>query len=148
MKFSSENKHEETEIVQFLRNVPLFSGFSDKELRNLLKETREVSYPEGKIIIKEGEPSTVFNLILDGKVEVRKKNKILATLGRAQFFGEMGLVDDEPRTADVIAIESTRCLAMTSWDWLSYLKQTPAVAFEILKVLARRLRETDNALTE
>jgi CRP/FNR family transcriptional regulator, cyclic AMP receptor protein len=149
MRLKFGRKHEEEpEIVRFLSKVPLFSGLSKNSLRTLIKDTREVTYPAGKIIIEEGEPSVVFHLILDGKVEIKRKNKTLARLGKGQFFGEMGLIEREPRTADVVAIEPTRCLAMTSWVWQGYLKTEPTVAFEVVKVLARRLRETDNALVE
>jgi CRP/FNR family cyclic AMP-dependent transcriptional regulator len=148
MKIGQRDRQEEEETVQFLRKVPLFSGLDDKALRTLVKQAKEISYPEGKVIMKQGEPSMVFHLILDGQVEIRKKNKKLAKLGKGQFFGEMGLIDDEPRTADVVATELTRCLAMTTWAWRGYLKTTPNMAFEVLKVLARRLRETNNALAE
>jgi CRP/FNR family cyclic AMP-dependent transcriptional regulator len=141
-------EEEEPEILQFLKRVPLFSGLDDKALKTLIKETREVSYPEGKVIMREGDPSMVFHLVLDGQVEVRKKKRTLVKIGRGQFFGELGLLDDEPRTADVVAVAPTRCLAMTTWAWRGYLKTTPTMAFEVLRVLARRLRETDKALAE
>jgi CRP/FNR family cyclic AMP-dependent transcriptional regulator len=98
--------------------------------------------------MKEGEPSVVFHLILEGSVEIKRTNKTLAKLGKGQFFGEMGLIDREPRTADVVAVEPTRCLALTSWTFQTYLRTEPSVALEVVKVLARRLRETDSALIE
>lgn len=149
MKFRLKNgEEEEPEIIRFLSKVPLFSGLSIKALRSLLKETKEVSYSPGKVIMREGESSVVFHLILDGNVEIKKKNRTIAKLGRGQFFGEMGLIEGEPRTADVVATEPTRCLAMTAWVWRAYFKTTPSLAFEVMKVLARRLQETGNALTE
>jgi signal-transduction protein with cAMP-binding, CBS, and nucleotidyltransferase domain len=83
MKLVLKDKQEEPEIIQFLRKVPLFSGLNDEALRTLIKETREISYPEGKMIMREGEPSVVFHLILDGKVEIKKKK------GHSQDSGEV-----------------------------------------------------------
>ncbi len=147
LKFG-QKPEEEPDIVRFLSKVPLFSGLKKNSLRSLISDSREVSYPAGKVIIAEGEPSVVFHLIVDGKVEIKRKNRTIAKLGKGQFFGEMGLIEREPRTADVVAIEPTRCLAMTAWAWQAYLKTEPSVALEVVKVLARRLRETDNALVE
>jgi CRP/FNR family transcriptional regulator, cyclic AMP receptor protein len=148
MKVRFQEKSEEPEVIRSLGKVPLFSGLSKKALKDLINESREVSYPAGKVILKEGEPSVVFHLILDGKVEIKKKNKTVAKLEKGQFFGEMGLIERGPRTADVVAIEPTRCLAMTAWNWQAYLQTEPSVALEVMKVLARRLRETNNALIE
>jgi CRP/FNR family cyclic AMP-dependent transcriptional regulator len=139
---------DERELVRFLARVPIFSALSEKELKSLVKETREVSYPAGKVIMKEGEPSMVFHLILEGAVEIKKKGKTIAKLGRGQFFGEMGLVADEPRSADVVAAEPTTCLSILAWTWRSYLRSNPSIAYEVIATLARRLRETESALVE
>jgi CRP/FNR family transcriptional regulator, cyclic AMP receptor protein len=151
MKLRSGDKStqgQNSEAVEALGKVPLFSALDRKQLKVLANEGRQISYPEGKKIIEEGSTSIVFHLILDGEVEVKKKTKTLAKLGKGQFFGELGLLDDSPRSADVVTTTPTRCFAMTKWEWKSYLETTPSIAFEVMKVLARRLRETDDALAQ
>ncbi len=72
----------------------------------------------------------------------------MSKLGRGQFFGEMALFDKEPRSADVAAVEETTCLILTSWNFKSFVKVHPEVAFNLIKELVRRLRETDRTLSE
>jgi CRP/FNR family cyclic AMP-dependent transcriptional regulator len=147
MKLELQEK-EKRELASLLKRVPIFSELDDKTLKELIKDGKEISYPSGKKIMEEGQVSAVFHLILEGSVEIKKKHKTLATLTKGQFFGEMGLIDREPRSADIITIEPTRCFAMTAWAFQSYLKTELSIALEVVRVLARRLRETDNALTE
>ena len=109
---------------------------------------REHSYERGEVIETEGDKAISFYLIKEGSVEVRKGKKHLATLNRGQFFGEMSLLDSQPRSATVVAIEPTNCLLMTVWNWNSFLETQPKLAIGVLRELARRLRETNNALSE
>lgn len=89
-----------------------------------------------------------FYLVVEGRIEIRRKNRVLATLGKGHFFGEMSLLDNQPRSADVVALEDARCLVMTSWSWKGLMKSNPELAPAMLRVLAGRLRETNKALTE
>jgi CRP/FNR family cyclic AMP-dependent transcriptional regulator len=134
--------------VELLKSVPLFSSFNDKQLVSLSKELTKRTYKPGEVIEKEGDVSIAFYLILDGEVEVRKKSKGIAKLGSGQFFGEMSLLDKYPRSADIVAVKPTTCLIMTAWKWEALIQSEPKVALELLKTLARRLRETDKRLSE
>jgi CRP/FNR family transcriptional regulator/CRP/FNR family cyclic AMP-dependent transcriptional regulator len=80
-------------------------------------------------------------------VNVRKGNKILAKLSRGQFFGELSLIDNQPRSATVESIEPTKCLIMTSWVWNGFLDTEPKLAHAVMKELARRLRDADQKLS-
>jgi CRP/FNR family transcriptional regulator, cyclic AMP receptor protein len=144
----NSRQDENSVVIDSLGKVSLFSGLDKKQLKVLVNQGRQISYPEGKKIIEEGNTSNVFHLILEGEVEVKKKAKTLATLGTGQCFGELGLLDDSPRSADVITTMPTKCFALTKWDWTSYLETTPSIALEIMKVLVKRLREADDALTQ
>ena len=121
-------------------SVPFFSSLSARDRKKLLAQGKEMSYKAGDTIVTEGTTGVGFFLILDGKAEVRKKGKVLATLSKGQFFGEMSLIDDLPRTADVIALQPTKCWAITSWSFASLIKVQPELALGMLKEVVKRLR--------
>jgi len=137
------------EAVRLLKTAPLFAQFSEKELEAVLRTAKERVFEAGSPIVREGAEGGVgFYLVLDGQVEVRKGKKSLAKLGGGEFFGEMALLDDAPRSADVIALTKTRCVMLTRWDLRGLISTYPDIALKILAGLARRLRETDQALSE
>jgi len=121
-------------------NVPFFSGLDAKTKKALLAQGKEMSYKTGDTIVTEGTTGVGFYLIVDGSAEVRKKGKLLATLSRGQFFGEMSLIDDMPRSADVVAVQPTKCWAITSWSFASLIKIHPQLAVGMLKEVVKRLR--------
>lgn len=135
-------------VVPILSTVPLFSGLKKKHLQSIAKAGKELSYGPGSKIVGEGEGGVGLYIILDGLVEVTKKGKVLARLGKGQFFGEMSLLDGRPRSADVIAVEKTSCFVLTSWAFAGLVKTSPGIAVNLLKELAGRLRETNRAFTE
>ena len=128
-------------------SVPFFSSLNPKNRKTLLAQGKEISYKAGSTIVAEGTTGVGFFLILDGKAEVRKKGKVLATLSKGQFFGEMSLIDDLPRSADVIALQPTRCWAITSWSFGSLIEAHPELAIGMLKELVKRLRAAQSSPT-
>lgn len=134
----------------FLKRTPLFSGFTDKELASVLGTAKERSFDEGEAIITEGhEGARGFYLVLTGTAEVRKGDTHLADFGPGDYFGEMALLlDDTPRTADVVATSATTCLAITQWDLKALLKSHPEIGIKMMNELAKRLRDTDAALSD
>jgi len=126
-----------------LAKVPLFSGLEERDLRAIADVGREVSFESGRTIIKQGEPGLSFLLILEGRVEVRKKGKTVAAMGAGGFFGEMTVFDDRPRSADIVAIEPTRCFGVASWSFFPMLRSNPSVAIGIIRELVRRLRKLE-----
>jgi CRP/FNR family transcriptional regulator, cyclic AMP receptor protein len=144
----SLGRKEESEVVQMLQKVPIFSGLDRKRLRRMAKSFHERDYRVGETIVKEGESSVAFYLIFSGSVDVTKGKKNIARFGRGQYFGEMSLLDEQPRSASVVAREPTRCLLMTTWSFIGYLKTDPNMAIGMLKELAGRLRATSQALSE
>jgi len=139
---------EEPKVVKMLQNVPLFSTLDRKKLRTMAEGFKERKFNPGEIIEKEGDNGVTFCLIAEGSVEVKKGKKTIAKLGRGQYFGEMSLLDNQPRSATIVAIEPTTCLIMTSWNFLSFLQTDSKLAIGVMKELARRLRETDKALSD
>ena len=141
---------ERSQLVRMLAGVPIFAGLKGKQLKSLANSfARERSYATGEVIEKEGESGVAFYLITDGAVEVRRGTKLVSKLGRGQFFGEMSLIDKQPRSATIIAADSdTKCLLMPSWNFKAAIEGDPKLALGIMKELARRLRETTKALSE
>jgi CRP/FNR family transcriptional regulator/voltage-gated potassium channel len=137
-----------SEVLKQLGQVPLFRQLSEKEREGLLKTAKQQRFAGGETIVREGEVGIAFYLILKGQVEVRRAGKALARLGAGQFFGEMALLADYPRSADVAALEETTCLLLTRWDLRALLQSHPEMAFKMLEELARRLRDTDRTLSE
>jgi CRP/FNR family transcriptional regulator, cyclic AMP receptor protein len=146
MKLSLGRK-EETEIVGMLQNVPIFSGLPKKELKTMAHSFVQRTYSAGVIIEAEGEKGVSFYLIIEGSVNVRKGTKIIAQLSRGQFFGELSILDKQPRSATIETIEPTKCLIMTAWVWSGFLETQPKLAVPVMRELARRLRETDQKLS-
>lgn len=131
-----------------LRKVPIFLSLSERELKGLAKFAFGRSYPEGTSVVKQGEKGIGFYLIVDGLVDVRRKGRRLATLGPGNFFGEMALFADQARTADVVATEPTRCLVLSRHEFWGFAEDKGPMLRGMLGEMARRLGETDRALTE
>ena len=126
-------------------SVPFFSSLGARDRKKLLAQGKEMSYKTGDTIVSEGTTGVGFFLILDGKAEVRKKGKVLATLSKGQFFGEMSLIDDLPRSADVVALQPTKCWAITSWSFAALIKVQPELALGMLKEVVKRLRAAQSS---
>ncbi len=134
--------------IELLKEVPLFSKCNKKQLKSVKKTAKEKEFEAGDKIVKEGDMSNVgFYLILEGQVEVKQGEKTLSKLGSGQFFGEMAVLDEKPRSADVVATMDTKCLLLTTWDFKALLKSYPGMAEKIIAELANRLRQTNMALS-
>ena len=144
----SFTKKEESQIYKMLQQVTLFSGLERKQITSFADSFFERDFEAGETIEEEGDSGITFYLIVDGSVEVRRGKKLLTKLGRGQWFGEMALIEKAPRSATVIAMGPTKCLAMTSWNFKAALETNPKLALGVMKELARRLRETDKAFSE
>jgi CRP-like cAMP-binding protein len=137
------------EAVKFLKKTPLFAQFSEQELEALFSTAKVREFNPGSTIVREGDPASIgFYLILEGRVEVRKGQKVLAKLGVGDYFGEMALILDAPRSADVVATQKTKCLMITRWELRGIISSYPDVALKMMAELARRLSATNQALTE
>lgn len=127
--------------VALLRDVSLFSGISSRELETIADLTTEIDTEPGRHIVRQGQVGTGFYLITSGKAKVVLDGKTLAHLGPGEFFGELSVLDQQPRMAHVIAEEATTCLALASWDFTRLLENTPKLTLSLLKEVARRLRQ-------
>jgi CRP-like cAMP-binding protein len=129
-----------------LEAVPLFHGLSTKELGRVARVADEVSMAAGSVIAEEGAPGDAFYLLADGAAVVRRSGKKIATLGSGDFFGEMSLLDDGPRSATVELTRDSRLLVMHRKDFAGIIADMPGVARKLLQCLATRLREADRKM--
>ena len=119
----------------------LFSTLSKKELDRLAQWTDEVSVPEGQELATEGRFAHEFFVIEDGAAEVRQNGERIAELGPGDFFGEIGLLEKERRTATVIATTPMRVIVMAQREFKSMESEMPAVADRIRAAIRARLSE-------
>jgi CRP/FNR family cyclic AMP-dependent transcriptional regulator len=141
--------HEENKA--FLRRVPLFSSLNEMQLDQLAAGSVRKNYPRGRTIVAEGEPSQSLYILLSGRAKVQRsdsegKEVILAVIGPREFFGEMSLIDDAPRSASVITIESSDFMAINKDSFKAVLVQSPDISMQIMRGLVRRLREADKKI--
>ncbi|HUG74209.1 MAG TPA: cyclic nucleotide-binding domain-containing protein [Acidimicrobiia bacterium] len=135
--------------ADFLKKTALFGGLTDADLDNVLQTSKERSFPEGDLVIEEGAAGRGFYLVLSGTAQVRKGEKVLADLGPGDYFGEMAvLLEDTPRTADVVATSDLTCLVITAWDLRAFITTHPDVGARMMGELLRRLRDTDALLPD
>ena len=135
-------------IVGMLQKAPLWSGLTEKELKVIARSFKELKYESGDFIVRKGEAGVGFYLIADGTVEVRTDGRVLSRFGPGQFFGEMALLDGQPRSADVVATEPTRCLALSSWSFKSIVSEHPKMVLKLLQESVRRIRTNTQTLGE
>jgi len=136
---------------EVLKSVPLLRRVSEADLRALAPLVRERSHPRGSVILSQGDPGEALFLIRSGQVKVTVvaedgREVILSVLGPGSFFGEMALVDDEPRSAHVIAMEDSALLQLRREDFRARLRSAPELAISLLSELSRRLRRADDTI--
>ena len=137
------------DIVDMLERTPIFSELTKRDLNALAQTARHRKYAAGEVIIKEGGDAVGCFIVASGEVEVVKgldspdQKEVLATLGPGDFFGEMAIIDDAPRSATVRAIKETECIAITRWDFMAEVRTRPDIAIHMLPVLVKRVRAAE-----
>ncbi len=135
-------------VADILRKVPLFGQLAPPDLERVVEISRERSYPRNSVILFEDDPGDALYVVAQGQVKVvligeDGREVILSVMGEGEFFGEMALVDDEPRSAHVIAMEDSTLLVIRREDFQGLLAQTPGIGLALLRELSRRLRRVD-----
>jgi CRP-like cAMP-binding protein len=129
-----------------LERVPLFGGCSSDMLDTLAAVTSESEFAGDTPIVQQGQIGNGLYLVVSGAVRIVSGSSELARFGPGDFFGELSVIDQRPRVASALAVGQTVCLALASWDLLAVLEKEPGIAVNMLKELARRLRDTDAQL--
>jgi CRP-like cAMP-binding protein len=134
-----------------LRTVNLFSNLKDSELETISRILYVHSYQRGQLIFQEGESGDALFVVLKGRVKVclydeEGREYVLDVIGKDGFFGELALIDDLPRSANAIAMETSDLLVVRRSDFVKLLMENPSISVNILKVLAGRLRVADERI--
>jgi CRP-like cAMP-binding protein len=128
--------------VDSLRRAPLFADLSKDELQQLARVTEDLEVGEGKVLCREGEPAQEFFVIIEGDVEVTRQGRRLSTLSDGDFFGEIALLEDIPRTATVTATKPLRFFVLTRQAFWGMVDRNPEVERKVLRALAKRVLVT------
>jgi CRP/FNR family cyclic AMP-dependent transcriptional regulator len=125
--------------IELIRKVPLFSRLSKKGLEAVAHIADEIDLPAGKTMATQGDRGREFFVLLEGEAEVTKDDRQINTMREGDFFGEIALVTQMPRTATVTATSDVRVLVITERDFASLLKSSPEVSLQVAEALAERL---------
>jgi CRP-like cAMP-binding protein len=136
-----------SEHLHQLRNVPLFAGCSDRELKKIGESVKEVHFPAGRVICEEGEQGGGLHVVVEGDTKVEVNGRTRRRMGPGSFFGEIALLDGGARTATVIAESDVTTLSLPMWSFKSVLKEHPTMALKMLEEVGRRLRATEKSLS-
>jgi len=134
-----------------LKTVPLFTSFPEDQLRMLTTMVTRKSAPRSTTIMAGGDPIDSLYIVLSGRLKVMMsdsegKEVILTIHGPGEFFGEMGLIDDEPRSATVMTIEPCELLSIAKRDFKKCLAENFEMAMAVMRSLVKRLREADRKI--
>ena len=145
---------DDTVIIEKLQEITPLKFLNDEDIRGLLKSSKMISYESGEVIFREGEYGERIYFLITWKVGIKKKGELITELKRTgDLFGEMGIIDKSPRSASIIALEQTVCLAIDT-SYVQKLEGYEKTAFNAIlyrifaEVLAGRLRVMDTELVK
>ena len=127
--------------VELLKKVPLFTDCSKTELRALAKTADELDLREGTVMTREGRPGREFFVLVDGSALVTKKGQKVAELKGGDWFGEIALLADTPRTATVTATSAVDVLVITDRRFKTVVETMPSIALKVLSSVSERLTQ-------
>jgi len=126
--------------VDTLKQVPLFAGLDDRELRQIASTMRERRYATGDTLTEEGKGGVGFFVIEEGEADVSVGGESRASLGPGDYFGEIALLTDSPRTATLTARTDMLCYGMTPWDFRPLVESNSTIAWKLLTAMADKLK--------
>jgi CRP-like cAMP-binding protein len=125
--------------IELIAGVPLFAGCSKRELARIATLADEIDLPEGSTLTREGRSGREFCVLVEGSAEVHAGKKKLATLSDGDFFGEIALVLDAPRSATVVATTPVQLLVVERRGFRRLMEEMPSIQAKVLQALAKRL---------
>jgi CRP-like cAMP-binding protein len=136
-----------TDIMLFLKRIPLYSSMTLDQLRTIATHLTERNMFPGEIIFHEGDSNQELYVIVSGKVDIVKHfgatPRTIATQHAGDFFGELAIFEDRPRSADAVGAEQGILLVLSPERFRQIVLQEPAISFEIFRVLSFRIRRFD-----
>jgi CRP-like cAMP-binding protein len=143
---SPEYRLKRNEKIRRLEEVPIFEDCTRRQLRDVAAISKVVELPAGTVLTRTGEPGEEFFIIVDGSASVEISPRKRGRLGPGDFFGEMSLLDGEPRSATVRAATDVRLLVIQRRNFQSLLREVPELAHRVLETLSRRVRHLEKSL--
>jgi CRP-like cAMP-binding protein len=139
------------QYIDNIKTVNLFSGLKYDEIEAISRITALKHYPKGYVVFQEGEEGDALYIIVDGRVKVSiydedGREYILDIIGKDGFFGELSLIDELPRSADIITTEDSTFLVIKRVEFSKLLVDNPVITISILKTLSKRLRAADERI--
>ena len=131
--------------VALLARARLFAGVDADGMERIAARAVEVDFPADHVIARQGEIGTGFFVVVSGGARVVRDGEIIARLGPGEFFGELSVLDGQPRIAQVVADGPTTCLALATWDFEAVLLEEPASRWRSCASSPRRLRDLTEA---
>jgi CRP/FNR family cyclic AMP-dependent transcriptional regulator len=136
------------ELINFLKEIPLFSHLDEEDFQQLTNICSEKKFDKGQTIFYEEDMGTGFYIIISGQVKIVMlsndgREHILGLLRERDFFGEMSILDGEPRSATAIALSDVKAITITREDFTKLLRNNPDISIKIMFVLCKRLRRAD-----
>ncbi len=135
------DRHEQ--IDERLARVPLFQGLSKKELRLISQLATYLESPAGTVLTQEGKSGHEFIIVLEGEIEIRQGDRVVAVRGPGSYVGEIALLDHRPRTATVVAKTPVAIEVIGQREFAGLLAEVPELSQQLLAAVARRLADLD-----
>ena len=132
--------------TDLLAQVPLFAELSRSELSRIAAVAKRVQFRDGATIVEEGSLGGRFFVLQSGAAKVQTGGRTRVTLGPGSYFGELSVLDGQPRSASVIATDSVEAWSIAEFNFRALLKQYPALAVKLLGALSARLRAAERSL--
>ncbi len=134
-------------IDEQLADVPIFEGLTKKQLRRISSLMTRLDRPAGEVLTREGQQGYEFFIVLEGEVEVRQGDRVVATRGPGEYVGEIALLDKRPRTATVVAMTPVSVEVLSRREFVSLLAELPELSEQIMATIAQRLADLDAEAT-
>ena len=123
-----------------LKKVPLFSGLDDKELKEVASSMRERKFRAGDTVTQEGAGGVGFFVVESGEADVNVGGEAKGSVGPGDYFGEIALINESPRTATLTARTDMICYGMTPWDFRPLVESNSTIAWKLLTAMAEKMR--------
>jgi CRP-like cAMP-binding protein len=126
--------------IETLKRVPLFAGLNDKELDEIASSMRERRFKAGDTVTQEGAGGVGFFVVEEGEADVTVGGASKGTVGPGDYFGEIALINESPRTATLTASTDMVCYGMTPWDFRPLVESNSNIAWKLLTAMAEKMR--------
>ena len=123
-----------------LKKVPLFAGLDNRELKQIASSMRERRFKAGDTLTQEGSGGVGFFVVEEGEADVMVGDEARGTVGPGDYFGEIALINESPRTATLTARTDMVCYGMTPWDFKPLVEGNSTIAWKLLTAMAEKMR--------